>query len=105
MVFVFDSAVGKDSFFNAVKFQKVFVLVISAANSEEHRQIAEALTRFMDGDATSAIKERTAQMKEAAAAQEKRARDEWQALVRQARQAEEEAARNDFPAKADANML
>ena len=42
---------------------------------------------------------------ESDAAREKRARDEWQALVRQARQAEEEAARGGVPAKADANML
>lgn len=52
---------------------------------EEHRDIAEALTRFMDGDASSAIKERTAQMKEAAVAQEyeraARLRDQIAALT------------------------
>ena len=42
---------------------------------------------------------------EADAAREKKARDEWQALVRQARQAEEEAAHGDASARADANML
>lgn len=42
---------------------------------------------------------------EADAAQEKKARDEWQALVRQARQAEEEASGIDASAKSDVNML
>ena len=42
---------------------------------------------------------------EADAAREKKARDEWQALVRQARQAEEEAARGGAPAGSGANML
>ena len=39
------------------------------------------------------------------AAQEKKARDEWQALVRQARQAEEEASGANASAESDANML
>ena len=42
---------------------------------------------------------------EADAAQEKKARDEWQALVKQARQAEEEASGADASVKSDANML
>ena len=42
---------------------------------------------------------------EADAAQEKKARDEWQALVQQARQAEEEASGGTASAGADANML
>ena len=42
---------------------------------------------------------------EADAAQEKKARDEWQALVKQARQAEEEASGSDASVKSDANML
>ncbi len=42
---------------------------------------------------------------EADAAQEKKARDEWQALVKQARQAEEEASGADASAESDANML
>ena len=42
---------------------------------------------------------------EADAAQEKKARDEWQALVRQARQAEEEASGANASAESDANML
>ena len=58
---------------------------VGSITPEEHRDIAEALTRFMDGDATGAIKERTAQMKEAAAAQEyeraARLRDQIAALT------------------------
>ena len=42
---------------------------------------------------------------EADAAREKKARDEWQALVQQARQAEKEASGGDRPAGAGANML
>jgi hypothetical protein len=42
---------------------------------------------------------------EADAAQEKKARDEWQALVQQARQAEEEASGGTASAGANANML
>lgn len=42
---------------------------------------------------------------EADAAKEKKARDEWQTLVQQARQAEKEAAAGDRPAGAGANML
>jgi len=42
---------------------------------------------------------------EADAAQEKKARDEWQALVRQARQAEEEVPGANASAKSDVNML
>jgi hypothetical protein len=42
---------------------------------------------------------------EADAAQEKKARDEWQALVKQARQAEEEASGANASAESDANML
>ena len=42
---------------------------------------------------------------EADAAKEKKARDEWQTLVQQARQAEKEAANGDRPAGAGANML
>ena len=42
---------------------------------------------------------------EADAAREKKARDEWQALVQQARQTEKEASGGDRPAGAGANML
>ena len=42
---------------------------------------------------------------EADAAREKKARDEWQALVRQARQAEEDVSGANASAKSDANML
>ncbi|MBR6459937.1 MAG: excinuclease ABC subunit UvrC, partial [Actinomycetaceae bacterium] len=58
---------------------------VGTITPEEHREIAEALTRFMDGDAASAIKERTRLMKEAAASQDyeraARLRDQIAALT------------------------
>ncbi|MBR5951196.1 MAG: excinuclease ABC subunit UvrC, partial [Actinomycetaceae bacterium] len=58
---------------------------VGTITPEEHREIAEALTRFMDGDAASAIKELTRLMKEAAAAQDyeraARLRDQIAALT------------------------
>lgn len=43
---------------------------VGRVDAGEHREIAQSLVRFMDGDASEAIAVRTQQMKEAAAAQE-----------------------------------